>query len=59
MWWYVCGRYMRLKYFHETSRARHSATSPTVWSQKTPLLNSLGTRPSYSVENPSLGATYA
>jgi hypothetical protein len=46
-------------YFHAKSRDRQIIGSARPCNQKTALGNNLGTTPSYSVENPSLGATVA
>jgi hypothetical protein len=46
-------------YFHAKSLERHKMGSTKPCSQKTGLVNSLGTTPWYSVEKPNFGATVA
>jgi hypothetical protein len=45
IWWYVCGRYILLAYFHAKSRRRQKPAKLAVWSQKIGLVKSLGTIP--------------
>lgn len=46
-------------YFHAKSRDKQRTGRTSPCNQNTGLVNNLGTTPSYSVENPSIGATVA
>ena len=50
---------MRLLYFQAKSRIRHRTASEGISSQKTGLVKRRGTKPSYSVEMCTFGATVA